>query len=167
MLLTISMTGASVGNVCQWQLAEKVSAVLRSQIPTQRLKDTRAWLKKKNLSQFAQMKLSSKQQWLYSCMTMVQYRIFQRASNYFVFCYVFRPWFWHDFKQLVFTVHSVFQEHFVTRPTDSGQLGCWVHGKLGKKYRRPIPSCAVKEIRKAFPSESGEYKGFEYAHHDM
>ena len=103
----------------------------------------------------------------YSCMTMVQYRIFQRASNYFVFCYVFRPWFWHDFKQLVFTVHSVFQEHFVTRPTDSGQLGCWVHGKLGKKYRRPIPSCAVKEIRKAFPSESGEYKGFEYARHDM
>ena len=45
------------------------------------------------------------------------------------------------------------------------QWTAWVHGKLGKKYRRPIPSCAVKEIRKGFPSASGEYKGFVYALH--
>ena len=49
----------------------------------------------------------------------------------------------------------------------SSELDVVTHGKLGKKYPRPIPFCAIKEIRKAFPSEFGEYKGFEYAHHDM
>ena len=53
------------------------------------------------------------------------------------------------------------------RYTAYRQWTAWMHGKLGGKYRRPMPSCAVKEIRKAFPSPSGEYKGFEYAHHDM
>ncbi|XP_046842109.1 P2X purinoceptor 7-like [Xenia sp. Carnegie-2017] len=51
------------------------------------------------------------------------------------------------------------------RYTAYRQWTAWIHGKLGKKYRLPIPSCAVKEIRKAFPSPSGIYKGFEYAQH--
>ena len=40
----------------------------------------------------------------------------------------------------------------------------WIHKKLGRKIRIPIPSCVVKQIRESFPSEGGNYKGFEYAH---
>ncbi|KAK3731611.1 hypothetical protein QZH41_015865 [Actinostola sp. cb2023] len=39
----------------------------------------------------------------------------------------------------------------------------WTHGKLGKKIRIPIPSCVVAKIRNCYPSEYGQYKGFEYA----
>lgn len=37
----------------------------------------------------------------------------------------------------------------------------WAHGKLGKKNRTPVPSCAVRRIRQEFPD--GEYTGFLYA----
>lgn len=39
----------------------------------------------------------------------------------------------------------------------------WVHGWLGKKIRRAIPSCAVNKIRSTFPEASGIYKGYEDA----
>ncbi|XP_068681367.1 uncharacterized protein [Montipora foliosa] len=40
------------------------------------------------------------------------------------------------------------------------QYTYWIHKKLGRKMRIPIPSCAVKKIRESFPSESRSYKGF-------
>ena len=44
------------------------------------------------------------------------------------------------------------------------QYTYWIHKKLGQKIRIAIPSCVVKKIRESFPSESGKYRGFEYAH---
>lgn len=44
------------------------------------------------------------------------------------------------------------------------QYTYWTHKKLGRKIRIAIPSCAVNKIMESFPSESGSYKGFEYAH---
>ena len=44
------------------------------------------------------------------------------------------------------------------------QYTYWIHKKLGRKIRIAIPSCVVKKIRESFPSESGSYRGFEYAH---
>lgn len=43
------------------------------------------------------------------------------------------------------------------------QFTWWVHGILGKKRRRAIPSCVVHAIRKRFPEESGDYVGFKEA----
>ncbi|XP_046847587.1 uncharacterized protein LOC124441198 [Xenia sp. Carnegie-2017] len=54
------------------------------------------------------------------------------------------------------------EENEALRYTAYRQWTAWVHGRLGKKYRLPIP---VYKIGKAFPSPSGEYKGFEYAQH--
>ncbi|XP_068690933.1 P2X purinoceptor 7-like [Montipora foliosa] len=44
------------------------------------------------------------------------------------------------------------------------QYTYWIHKKLGRKIRIAIPSCVVKKTRESFPSESGSYRGFEYAH---
>lgn len=40
------------------------------------------------------------------------------------------------------------------------QFTWWVHGHLGRKIRRVIPSCAVKKIRNAFPADSNVYTGY-------
>ncbi|CAH2222882.1 Hypothetical predicted protein [Pelobates cultripes] len=36
----------------------------------------------------------------------------------------------------------------------------WIHGYLGRKNRRPIPSCAVHAIRTHFPDPENSYVGF-------
>ncbi|MEE4247278.1 MAG: hypothetical protein V2I33_17845 [Kangiellaceae bacterium] len=38
----------------------------------------------------------------------------------------------------------------------------WCWGFLGKELRVPLPSCAVSAIRQKFPSENGDYTGFNY-----
>ncbi|XP_031758836.1 uncharacterized protein LOC116411082 isoform X2 [Xenopus tropicalis] len=47
----------------------------------------------------------------------------------------------------------------------------WVYGYLGSGIRKPIPACAVKAIRSAFPDPKGKYIGFlsvcDYAAEDM
>lgn len=40
------------------------------------------------------------------------------------------------------------------------QFTLWKYGKLSKGDRRVVPSCCVKKVREAFPSESGHYMGF-------
>ena len=35
-----------------------------------------------------------------------------------------------------------------------------MHGHLGRKIRRVIPSCAVKKIRGAFPADNSVYTGY-------
>ncbi|KAL9976758.1 hypothetical protein ACROYT_G014087 [Oculina patagonica] len=40
------------------------------------------------------------------------------------------------------------------------QFTWWVHGHLGKKIRRVIPSCAVNKIRQTFPADDGVYTGY-------
>ena len=40
------------------------------------------------------------------------------------------------------------------------QFTWWVHGHLGRKIRRVIPSCAVKKIRSTFPADDGVYTGY-------
>ncbi len=39
----------------------------------------------------------------------------------------------------------------------------WIHGKLGRYNRIPVPSCVAKAIRDAYPEESGIYEGFHEA----
>ncbi|XP_068135470.1 P2X purinoceptor 7-like [Hyperolius riggenbachi] len=46
------------------------------------------------------------------------------------------------------------------RKTAYRSFTCWVYGYLGKKQRRPIPSCAVKMICDAFPDPLHLYTGF-------
>ena len=47
-----------------------------------------------------------------------------------------------------------------------GQYTYWIHKKLGRKISIAILSFVVKKKknRESFPSESGSYRGFEYAH---
>ena len=40
------------------------------------------------------------------------------------------------------------------------QYTFWVHNHLGRGVRKVIPSCAVWEIRRKYPSEDGKYKVF-------
>lgn len=40
------------------------------------------------------------------------------------------------------------------------QFALWTYGKLGRGNRRVIPSCAVRLIRRAYPSADGRYMGF-------
>ncbi|OCT58914.1 hypothetical protein XELAEV_18001403mg [Xenopus laevis] len=50
--------------------------------------------------------------------------------------------------------------HRYLRMTAYRSFTIWVHYFLGKKKRRPIPSCVVKAIRTAFPDSYGLYRGF-------
>ena len=36
----------------------------------------------------------------------------------------------------------------------------WIHGKLGWKNRKVLPSCIVKYIRRTYPDENEDYTGF-------
>ena len=36
----------------------------------------------------------------------------------------------------------------------------WIHGYLGRGNRRKIPQCVTKAIRQAFPSPTGQYRGY-------
>ncbi|KAG9464749.1 hypothetical protein GDO78_019442 [Eleutherodactylus coqui] len=38
----------------------------------------------------------------------------------------------------------------------------WIHGFLGKHNRIPIPACAIKSIRTAYPDPQGNYTGFQF-----
>ncbi|CAH1248556.1 P2RX7 [Branchiostoma lanceolatum] len=40
------------------------------------------------------------------------------------------------------------------------QVTNWLHGRLGKRVRRVIPSCVVWAVREAYPEDSGQYTGF-------
>ena len=37
---------------------------------------------------------------------------------------------------------------------------CWIYEWLGKDIRRPIPSCAVQEIRRKFPALDNVYTSY-------
>ncbi|KAK3712869.1 hypothetical protein QZH41_016904, partial [Actinostola sp. cb2023] len=54
-------------------------------------------------------------------------------------------------------------ENRTWRLTAYRQFTTWVHGYLGKRTRRPIPSCVVKAVRSTFPEQSGVYVGFKEA----
>lgn len=41
-----------------------------------------------------------------------------------------------------------------------------MHGWLGRRVRRVIPSCAVNKIRNVYSEPSGIYTGFEYEDND-
>uniref|UniRef100_A0A8C6UFW5 P2X purinoreceptor 7 intracellular domain-containing protein n=1 Tax=Neogobius melanostomus TaxID=47308 RepID=A0A8C6UFW5_9GOBI len=41
------------------------------------------------------------------------------------------------------------------------QFTWWMHGWLGRRVRRVIPSCAVNKIRQVYPEPSGLYTGFQ------
>lgn len=43
------------------------------------------------------------------------------------------------------------------------QFTWWMHGWLGRKVRRIIPSCSVKKIRSVYPEANGLYTGFKTA----
>ncbi|XP_053575143.1 P2X purinoceptor 7 [Bombina bombina] len=43
---------------------------------------------------------------------------------------------------------------------------CWIHGFLGPKNRKPIPSCVVNSIRSSFPEADNIYVGFHYPEDD-
>ena len=43
------------------------------------------------------------------------------------------------------------------------QFTWWIHSRLGRSVRRIIPACAVAEIRRSFPEETGQYTGFQEA----
>ncbi|KAM4577682.1 piwi-like protein 2 [Odontesthes bonariensis] len=43
------------------------------------------------------------------------------------------------------------------------QVTYFLHGRLGKRFRRVIPSCAVWAIRDKYESQDGTYKGFLHA----
>ena len=38
----------------------------------------------------------------------------------------------------------------------------YIYGQLGKKNRKPLPSCVVWSIRALYPSPKGRYIGFKY-----
>ncbi len=61
----------------------------------------------------------------------------------------------NDFRseEIVFTTNSY--RHAAYR-----QYIMWKYGKLGKHYRRVIPSCVVWRIRLMFPSVDGTYTGY-------
>ena len=40
------------------------------------------------------------------------------------------------------------------------QFALWTYGKLGRGNRRVLPACAVRMIRRAYPSPDGRYMGF-------
>ncbi|CAH1276890.1 Hypp9418 [Branchiostoma lanceolatum] len=40
------------------------------------------------------------------------------------------------------------------------QVTYWLHGRLGKRVRRIIPSCVVWAVREAYPEDSGQYTGY-------
>lgn len=46
------------------------------------------------------------------------------------------------------------------------QFTWWIHGWLGKKIHRVIPSCAVSKIRGTFPEEDGVYVGYQQGDDD-
>ena len=50
---------------------------------------------------------------------------------------------WHVFRVKILTSYR-----FIAYK----QYICWISGRLGKDIRRPIPSCAVQEIRRKFPA---------------
>ncbi|KAE8635861.1 hypothetical protein XENTR_v10002769 [Xenopus tropicalis] len=50
--------------------------------------------------------------------------------------------------------------HRYLRMTGYRTFTVWVHDFLGKKNRRPIPSCVVTAIRTAFPDSHNLYRGF-------
>ena len=44
-----------------------------------------------------------------------------------------------------------------SRYTAYRQLARWLHGRMGRHHRTPLPACCVEMIHKAFPSPDGTY----------
>ncbi|KAK7098183.1 P2X purinoceptor 7-like [Littorina saxatilis] len=66
---------------------------------------------------------------------------------------------YYQYRQEHGTFQATLEEKY--RYIGYRQLVRWCHGVLGRKVRIPLPSCAVRAIRNAFPSED-TYRGFEW-----
>ncbi|KAK3746312.1 hypothetical protein QZH41_006888 [Actinostola sp. cb2023] len=58
------------------------------------------------------------------------------------------------------SIEMCFGHHWSYRYASYRQFTWWIHGWLGKKIHRVIPSCAVSMIRSVFPEDDGVYVGY-------
>ncbi|KAK3740424.1 hypothetical protein QZH41_013491 [Actinostola sp. cb2023] len=58
------------------------------------------------------------------------------------------------------SIEMCFGHHWSYRYASYRQFTWWIHGWLGEKIHRVIPSCAVSMIRSVFPEDDGVYVGY-------
>lgn len=94
--------------------------------------------------------------------------------NHIIDCSLWAEWLWvtsgrkNNYIYLLEYISTLAVHHFVYwklccrqfRSIAYRQMLRWAHGLVGWHIHKPLPSCVVATIRKAFPSKGGTYKGF-------